>query len=108
MWVGVWVGVWVGGCGLWKGWGITSGVGAFPYTRFPSLALSVSPAPTLFPPPILPNTTPSRTPRADYTRGLAKESIRILFKYLPTAYTNGAQDLKAREKVGSCGMAVCV
>lgn len=35
----------------------------------------------------------------DYTRGLAKEAIRILFKYLPTAYSDGEHDLKAREKV---------
>lgn len=35
----------------------------------------------------------------DYTRGLAKESVRILFKYLPAAYANGKNDLKAREKV---------
>ena len=42
-------------------------------------------------------------PSKDYTRGLAKESIRILFKYLPTAYTNGQHDLKAREKVGLGG-----
>lgn len=26
--------------------------------------------------------------------------MRILFKYLPTAYTDGEHDLKAREKVG--------
>ena len=35
----------------------------------------------------------------DYTRGLAKEAVRILFKYLPAAYENGERDLKAREKV---------
>ncbi|KAI8477186.1 MAG: acetaldehyde dehydrogenase [Monoraphidium minutum] len=35
----------------------------------------------------------------DYTRGLAKEAVRILFKYLPAAYADGQHDLKAREKV---------
>jgi acetaldehyde dehydrogenase/alcohol dehydrogenase len=30
---------------------------------------------------------------------LALESIRLLFKYLPSAYKNGANDPKAREKV---------
>lgn len=39
----------------------------------------------------------------DYTRGLAKESIRILSKYLPTAYEHGSVDLKAREKVRAGG-----
>lgn len=36
---------------------------------------------------------------SDYTNGLALEAIRLLFKYLPSAYENGAQDPKAREKV---------
>ena len=36
---------------------------------------------------------------SDYTNALALESIRILFKYLPRAYENGAKDLVAREKV---------
>lgn len=35
----------------------------------------------------------------EYTRGLSLEAIRILFKYLPRAYKNGASDPKAREKV---------
>ncbi len=36
---------------------------------------------------------------SDYTNALALESIRILFKYLPRAYNDGAKDLLAREKV---------
>ncbi len=35
----------------------------------------------------------------DYTNAMALESIRILFKYLPKAYTNGMNDVQAREKV---------
>jgi acetaldehyde dehydrogenase / alcohol dehydrogenase len=35
----------------------------------------------------------------EYTNGLALEAIRLLFKYLPSSYKNGANDLKAREKV---------
>jgi len=35
----------------------------------------------------------------DYTNGLALESLRILFKYLPAAYKNGTEDFHAREKV---------
>jgi len=35
----------------------------------------------------------------DYTNGLALESLRILFKYLPVAYKNGTEDFHAREKV---------
>jgi len=35
----------------------------------------------------------------DYTNALALESIRVLFKYLPRAYNNGAKDELAREKV---------
>ncbi len=46
---------------------------------------------------------------SDYTNGLALESLRILFKYLPDSYRNGADDKKAKEKVhnASCiaGMA---
>jgi acetaldehyde dehydrogenase/alcohol dehydrogenase len=45
----------------------------------------------------------------EYTNALALESIRILFKYLPAAYHDGAKNLKARERVhnASCmaGMA---
>ncbi|BBC26228.1 bifunctional acetaldehyde-CoA/alcohol dehydrogenase [Pseudanabaena sp. ABRG5-3] len=36
---------------------------------------------------------------SEYTNGLALEAIRLLFKYLPSAYHNGANDPKAREKV---------
>ena len=35
----------------------------------------------------------------EFTNGLALEAIRLLFKYLPSAYKNGANDPKAREKV---------
>ena len=35
----------------------------------------------------------------DYTNALALESIRVLFKYLPRAYHQGAKDEVAREKV---------
>ena len=35
----------------------------------------------------------------DYSTGLALESLRIMFKYLECAYDNGAQDLRAVEKV---------
>lgn len=35
----------------------------------------------------------------EFTNGLALEAIRLLFKYLPSAYHNGANDPKAREKV---------
>ena len=36
---------------------------------------------------------------SDYTNALALESARIIFKYLPRAYENGAKDLVAREKI---------
>lgn len=35
----------------------------------------------------------------EFTNGLALEAIRLLFKYLPSAYANGADDPRAREKV---------
>jgi acetaldehyde dehydrogenase/alcohol dehydrogenase len=35
----------------------------------------------------------------EYSNSMALEAIRILFKYLPDSYANGAQDIKAREKV---------
>jgi acetaldehyde dehydrogenase/alcohol dehydrogenase len=35
----------------------------------------------------------------DYTNGMAYESLRVLFKYLPAAYAEGAQNPRAREKV---------
>lgn len=36
---------------------------------------------------------------SEYTNGLALEAIRLIFKYLPSAYHNGAHDPKAREKI---------
>ncbi|MCU0527448.1 MAG: bifunctional acetaldehyde-CoA/alcohol dehydrogenase [Elainella sp. Prado103] len=36
---------------------------------------------------------------SEYTNGLALEAIRLIFKYLPSAYQNGAADPKAREKI---------
>ncbi len=36
---------------------------------------------------------------SEYTNGLALEAIRLIFKYLPSAYQNGANDPKAREKM---------
>jgi acetaldehyde dehydrogenase/alcohol dehydrogenase len=36
---------------------------------------------------------------SEYTNGLSQEAIRLLFKYLPSAYHQGAKDPKAREKV---------
>ena len=35
----------------------------------------------------------------EFTDGLALQAIDLLFKYLPRAYKNGANDLEAREKV---------
>jgi acetaldehyde dehydrogenase/alcohol dehydrogenase len=35
----------------------------------------------------------------DYTNGLALEAIRIIFKYLPASYVEGAANPKAREKM---------
>ena len=35
----------------------------------------------------------------EFTNGLSLEAIRLLFKYLPSAYRNGSEDPKAREKV---------
>jgi acetaldehyde dehydrogenase/alcohol dehydrogenase len=37
----------------------------------------------------------------DYTDGLAKESLKIVFEYLPRAYQNGANDPEAREKMAN-------
>lgn len=36
---------------------------------------------------------------SEFTNGLALEAIRLLMKYLPSAYEKGADDPKAREKV---------
>ncbi len=36
---------------------------------------------------------------SEYTNGLALESIRLIFKYLPIAYTDGTTNVKAREKM---------
>ncbi|WP_238882431.1 bifunctional acetaldehyde-CoA/alcohol dehydrogenase [Clostridium sp. YIM B02551] len=36
---------------------------------------------------------------SEYTNGLALESIRLIFKYLPEAYNNGTTSVKAREKM---------
>lgn len=37
----------------------------------------------------------------DFTKGLSREAVSILFKYLPRAYSKGPQDLEARERVHS-------
>ena len=36
---------------------------------------------------------------SEYTNGLALESIRLIFKYLPQAYNDGNTNIKAREKM---------
>jgi acetaldehyde dehydrogenase/alcohol dehydrogenase len=36
---------------------------------------------------------------SEYTNGLALEAIRLVFKYLPQAYREGATNVKAREKM---------
>jgi len=36
---------------------------------------------------------------ADYTRGMSRQAIKVLFDYLPRAYKNGSKDYHAREKV---------
>ncbi len=36
---------------------------------------------------------------SEYTNGLALEAIRLVFKYLPQAYNEGATNVKAREKM---------
>ncbi|WP_442587367.1 bifunctional acetaldehyde-CoA/alcohol dehydrogenase [Pedobacter sp. AW31-3R] len=36
---------------------------------------------------------------SDFTNGLALEAIRLIFKYLPLAYTEGESNIKAREKM---------
>ncbi|MBQ3047773.1 MAG: bifunctional acetaldehyde-CoA/alcohol dehydrogenase [Clostridia bacterium] len=37
----------------------------------------------------------------EYTDGLALESLKMIFKYLPRAYELGAQDIEAREKMAN-------
>ncbi len=37
----------------------------------------------------------------DYTDGLAKESLKLIFKYLPRAYHDGLHDVEAREKMAN-------
>jgi len=37
----------------------------------------------------------------DYTDGLALQSLKNIFKYLPRAYENGATDVEAREKMAN-------
>ncbi|MFA7107579.1 MAG: bifunctional acetaldehyde-CoA/alcohol dehydrogenase [Sphaerochaetaceae bacterium] len=37
----------------------------------------------------------------DYTDGLAKQSLQMIFKYLPRAYENGQTDSEAREKMAN-------
>ena len=36
---------------------------------------------------------------SEYTNGLALESMRLIFKYLPQAYSEGTTNIKAREKM---------
>lgn len=37
----------------------------------------------------------------DYTDGLAKQALQVIFKYLPRAYDNGQTDVEAREKMAN-------
>ncbi|MDD3920408.1 MAG: bifunctional acetaldehyde-CoA/alcohol dehydrogenase, partial [Eubacteriales bacterium] len=37
----------------------------------------------------------------DYTDGLAKQALEIIFRYLPRAYDNGQTDVEAREKMAN-------
>ena len=37
----------------------------------------------------------------DYTDGLAKQALQIIFRYLPRAYDNGQVDVEAREKMAN-------
>lgn len=39
------------------------------------------------------------TTASEYTNGMAIEALRLLFKYLPASYREGAKNAKAREKV---------
>jgi Alcohol dehydrogenase, class IV len=38
---------------------------------------------------------------SEYSNGLALESIRLIFKYLPQAYNDGPNNIKAREKMAN-------
>ncbi len=37
----------------------------------------------------------------DFTNGIAKEALKLLFTYLPSAYRNGGHDVEARERVAN-------
>ena len=37
----------------------------------------------------------------DYTDGLAKQALQVIFEYLPRAYENGQSDVEAREKMAN-------
>ncbi len=37
----------------------------------------------------------------DYTDGLALKAMKLIFKYLPSAYENGSTDIKAREEMAN-------
>ena len=37
----------------------------------------------------------------DYTDGLAKQALKVIFEYLPRAYDNGQTDVEAREKMAN-------
>ncbi|MBQ7670396.1 MAG: bifunctional acetaldehyde-CoA/alcohol dehydrogenase [Clostridia bacterium] len=37
----------------------------------------------------------------DYTDGLAKQALQVIFEYLPRAYENGQNDVEAREKMAN-------
>ena len=37
----------------------------------------------------------------DYTDGLALKAMKLIFKYLPSAYENGGKDIKAREEMAN-------
>ena len=41
------------------------------------------------------------TMATDYTDGLAKQALQVIFEYLPRAYDNGQEDVEAREKMAN-------
>lgn len=41
------------------------------------------------------------TMATDYTDGLAKQALKVIFEYLPRAYENGQTDYEAREKMAN-------